>query len=56
MKNTAVFEVICDSEELTIGDYSRRIPGESKAILTLPGSNIYFQQLVTYINRVIITK
>ena len=29
---------------------------ESKAILTLPGSNIFFQQLVTYINRVIITK
>ena len=29
---------------------------ESKAVLTLPGSNIFFQQLVTYINRVIIVK
>ena len=29
---------------------------DSKVIITLPGSNIFFQQLVSYINRVIITQ
>ena len=29
---------------------------ESRAIVTLPNSNIFFQQLVTYINRVLIIK